>query len=79
MDIAVALVQTYLYANGFFTVTGCVTPTPNASSLNYTTGVNGANELVVELSPTGKLCVYTSAATDVIIDVVGSVEPGVVP
>ena len=62
-------------ANGFFTVSGCVTPTPNASSLNYTTGVNGANELVVGLSAAGKLCVFTSAGSDVIIDVVGYAEP----
>ena len=62
-------------ANGFFTVTGCVTPTPNASSLNYTTGVNGANELVVDLSDSGKICIFTSAGTDLIVDVAGHVKP----
>ena len=48
---------------GFFTVDGCNTPRAYASSLNYTAGVNGANELVVQLSPDGKLCVFTSANT----------------
>lgn len=58
-------------AAGFFTVDGCNTPRPNASSLNYTPGVNGANELVVQLNADGELCVYTSASTDMILDVVG--------
>ena len=62
-------------AAGFFTVEGCNTPTPNASSLNYTTGVNGANELVVQLSADGELCVFTSASTHVILDVVAYLGP----
>lgn len=56
---------------GFFTVDGCNTPRPNASSLNFTAGVNGANELVVQLGESGELCVFTSASTDMILDVVG--------
>ena len=58
---------------GFFTVDSCGTPTE--SSLNYTTGVNSANELVVKLSAVGDICIYSSAATDVIIDVVGYQMP----
>lgn len=58
-------------AAGFFTVDGCNVPRPNASSLNFTTGVNGANELVVQLGESGELCVYSSASTDMILDVVG--------
>ena len=62
-------------AAGFFTVEGCNTPTPNASSLNYTAGVNGANELVVQLNADGELCVFTSASTHMILDVVGYLGP----
>ncbi len=62
-------------AAGFLTVDGCNTPRPNASSLNYTTGVNGANELVVQLDADGELCVYTSASTHLILDVVGYLAP----
>jgi len=62
-------------AAGFFTVDGCNTPTPNASSLNYTAGVNGANELVVQLNADGELCVFTWASTHVILDVVGYLGP----
>ncbi len=62
-------------AAGFFTVDGCNTPRPNASSLNYTSGVNGANELVVQLNSRGELCVFTSASTHMILDVVGYQGP----
>ncbi len=62
-------------AAGYLTVTGCVSPLPNASSLNFTTGVNGANEIVVELNEDGELCVFTSASTDLILDVVGYLNP----
>ena len=62
-------------ASGFLTVTGCVSPMPNASSLNYSTGVNGSNELIVPLDPDGKLCVFSSASTDLILDVSGYLDP----
>ena len=61
--------------NGFFTVYPCSDPQPNSSSLNYTTGVNGANELIADLDATGKLCVFTSASAHLLVDVVGYVKP----
>ncbi len=57
-------------AGGFLTIHPCGT-LPNASSLNYTTGVNIPNELITKLSPTGTICIYTYATTDLIADVVG--------
>ena len=61
-------------AAGFFTVDDCTTA--NASSLNYTTNVNGANELVVKLNGDGELCVFTFAATHLLVDVVGYQSDG---
>ena len=57
-------------ANGFATVfaSGAV---PEASSLNYRAGEDVANELVVKLSATGTMRVYTDATAHVIIDAVG--------
>ncbi len=60
---------------GFFTVDPCNDPRPNASSLNYIAAVNGANELIAPLDAAGELCVYTSASTHFILDVVGYVRP----
>jgi hypothetical protein len=56
---------------GFVTVHPCVDPRPNASSLNYVAGVNGANELIARLDADGKLCLYTNQSIDLIVDVVG--------
>ncbi|BAN03865.1 hypothetical protein YM304_35510 [Ilumatobacter coccineus YM16-304] len=70
---------------GFITVYPCG-DRPLASSLNY--GAAGAvvgNELIAKLSATGSVCAYSSAETDLTVDVVGyvpsssaatSVDPG---
>ena len=62
-------------AAGFFTVDACNTPRPNASSLNYVAGVNGANEIIVQLDVAGMICVYTQSSTHLILDVVGYLKP----
>ncbi|NNE12270.1 MAG: tandem-95 repeat protein, partial [Ilumatobacter sp.] len=59
---------------GFFTVFPCGVQ-PNASALNYTPGVTIANEVVAALSPSGSVCVFTLAESDVLIDVVGYTTP----
>ncbi|MGA7758712.1 MAG: hypothetical protein WCA57_12805, partial [Ilumatobacteraceae bacterium] len=58
-------------AGGYATVYPCGT-VPFTSSVNYSTGENVANELFATLSPTGTICVYTSATANVIVDVAGS-------
>jgi hypothetical protein len=58
-------------SRGFVTVHPCVDPPPNASSLNYVAGVNGANELIMKLDADGKLCLFTNEPVDLIVDVVG--------
>jgi hypothetical protein len=61
-------------AAGFATVFPCGT-VPNASSVNYLALTNEAvaNEVIAKLSPTGSICVYTSAAANVLVDVAGYV------
>lgn len=60
--------------NGFLTAYPCDAGRPTASSLN-TAGVTIANEIVVKLSGSGQVCIYTSVATDLIVDVVGAHVP----
>ncbi len=67
------------HATGHLTVHPCSSPRPETSALNYTGGVNAANEIVAQLDPGGELCVFTHAATDLLIDVVGYLEPPVLP
>ncbi len=44
---------------------------PNASNLNYRTGSNIANAVVVGVGADGAACVYASQTTHVVVDVVG--------
>ena len=48
---------------------------PNASSLNFVAGANVANATFVQLSDEGSVCVFTSNATHLILDVVGFTAP----
>lgn len=57
--------------NGFVTVHPCLDDRPLSSSLNYAVGINGGNDLIVELDATGAVCIYTSQTTHVSVDVAG--------
>lgn len=57
--------------SGFLTVYPCDVARPNASSLN-TAGATIANEVIARLSQTGTVCIYSSVATQIIVDVVGA-------
>lgn len=59
---------------GFLTVFPCTETPPNASSVNYTTGVNLPNEVIAGLDDDGGLCVFSSARTQLAIDVVGYLD-----
>lgn len=56
---------------GFATVHPCLEELPLASSLNYVAGVNRGNEIVAQLSDDGDVCLFTSAAAHLTVDVVG--------
>ena len=60
-------------APGFATVYPCGT-VPDTSSVNYLAVTNEAvaNEVIAKLSPTGSICVSTSAAANVLVDVAGN-------
>jgi hypothetical protein len=60
--------------NGYVTVHPCVEPVPTTASLNYTTGINLGNEVMIGLDA-GDLCIFTSSEIDVTVDVVGYI-PG---
>lgn len=56
---------------GYLTVYPCDQSRPNASNLNYTPFQTVANAATVKLSPAGTLCVFSSAETDIVVDVTG--------
>ncbi|MCU1397434.1 MAG: type sorting protein [Acidimicrobiales bacterium] len=56
---------------GFITVFPCDSPRPNASSVNFTAGQTVPNAVISKVGPGGRVCLYTSAATDLLADVTG--------
>lgn len=60
-------------APGFMSVFPCGTPVPEASNLNYATGQTIPNAAFVRLGTDGRVCIYTFAAADLIVDVNGYV------
>ena len=56
---------------GYLTVFPCGITPPLAPSVNYDAGDVAANAVLAKIGVGGKVCVYTSAATDVVIDVNG--------
>lgn len=56
-------------ANGFVTVYPCGVTRPTASNLNAQTGVTVSTAAVVEIGTAGRICIYTSMATHMLVDV----------
>ena len=58
-------------AAGFITVYPCDVVRPLSSNLNYTQNQVVANGVVSTVGTSGSICIYSSASTDVIIDLAG--------
>lgn len=63
--------------NGYLSVTPCtdVAVSERTSSLNYVAGNNIANSTIATMSDDGAICIYSSASTDVVLDVTGAIGP----
>jgi hypothetical protein len=61
---------------GFVTVYPCGRPRPLASNLNFGPGDVVPNAVLVKLGTSGKVCLYTSATSDLVVDVNGYVPAG---
>ena len=58
-------------APGFITAYPCDAPRPLASNVNYVAGQVVANGVIAPVSASGKVCLYSSVATDIIVDLAG--------
>ena len=63
-------------AAGFLTVFPCGTEMPLASSVNYGPGDVVANAVLAKIGAGGKVCIYSPAATDIVVDVTGYIPAG---
>lgn len=61
---------------GFGTVYPCAGGRADTSNINYRRGQTIANFAVVQPDANGEICVYSSEAADILIDVMGSAGPG---
>ncbi len=56
---------------GFITTHPCGQPRPNAASINFRAGDTVANGVVAKVGSGGRVCLYSSATTDVVVDANG--------
>ncbi len=61
---------------GFLTVFPCGQPQPGASNVNFGAGQTVANAAVATLGEGGEVCVFSSADTNLLVDVSGAVTAG---
>jgi hypothetical protein len=54
---------------GFVVAFNCDNGRPNAASVNFAAGATVSNMVVAEVSATGTVCIYTMAATQLVVDV----------
>ncbi len=57
--------------DGYLTVFPCGTTQPIASNVNYAAGQVVPNAVLAKIGAGGKVCVFTLAATDIVIDANG--------
>jgi len=63
-------------APGFLTVFPCANTMPLASSVNYGPGDVVANAVLAKIGAGGKVCIYSLAAIDIVVDVTGYIAAG---
>ena len=72
--VALNVTVTAALEPGYLTVYPCGAARPNASSLNYGVGDTVANAVVARPGEGGRICVYASGTTHVIVDAGGSFD-----
>ena len=60
---------------GFLTAFPCGVERPWAASLNFAAGQTASNEVVAGVGAGGKVCIFTSAMTDVVVDLGSAFRP----
>ena len=63
-------------AGGYLTVFPCGETKPHTSNVNYTRGDVVPNAVLAKIGTEGRICIYTNAATDIIVDINAYVPAG---
>jgi subtilisin family serine protease len=64
---------------GYLTVFPCGEAQPLASNVNYGPGAVVPNAVLAKVGASGKVCIYTLASTDLLVDINGYVPAGATP
>lgn len=64
-------------APGFLSAVPCTPGRPETSSVNYAAHQVVANTTIATLTGDGKVCIFTSASSDIVVDVTGWLHPSV--
>jgi hypothetical protein len=70
-SVAVNVTVTESTGDGHITVFPCGVAQPTASNLNYVAGQTVANMVISRLGTSGRICLYTFAQTQLVVDVSG--------
>jgi hypothetical protein len=73
--VALNVTVTETAGPGFVTVFPCGSAVPTASSVNFTAAQTVANGVIAKVGAGGRVCVYASSATHLVIDVGGWFKP----
>ncbi len=74
--VALNLTVTEASGPGYATLYPCGADRPEASTINFAAGSTIANGVIAPAGRDGRVCIYTSASTHVIVDVSGSFASG---
>ncbi|MFT3852149.1 MAG: S8 family peptidase [Ilumatobacteraceae bacterium] len=69
--VSLNVTATEAQGSGFVTVYPCGQPLPTASNLNFKAGQTIPNAVITQIGAGGKVCLYTSAPTHLIVDIDG--------
>jgi hypothetical protein len=69
--VVLSVTVTDARAPGFVTVFPCGGPIPTSANLNYSSGATVTNAVVAGVDATGKVCLYTMATVDMVVDLGG--------
>ncbi len=74
--VAVVVTTTRSDGSGFTTAYPCGTRRPNVSAVQVLGSIDVPGTTVVPLGADGRICIYSSVTTDVLVDVLGWLAPG---
>ena len=78
-SVVVNLTSTQTRDAGFLTLHACSTARPNTSNSNFQPGADTANLTISAIGTDGSICLYTSGAAQLIVDVIGYTTAGFAP